>query len=198
MSKYERSILLALLILGLAVIACNMPAAVKQPAVSSNEIANAATVPAAQAAEVASPTATATVTPSPTPCNPGVTANVVANIRSGPSTDYNAIGNLPAGGTAPVAGRNDAGTWWYIQFPGGFGGYAWVAGSVVTSSCIPPVLPVVAAPPLPVVVPATATEVASGPLIGPVQLQKQFQFELVPSPTSVWQLQHFGPLQINP
>jgi subtilase family serine protease len=50
-------------------------------------------------------------------------------------------------------GRNDAYTWWYIAYPGASGGHAWIAGSVVTSACVPSVVQVVAAPPLPTAVP---------------------------------------------
>ena len=109
-------------------------------------------------------TATATVTPasaptenaaSPTPCTALVTATVDANIRSGPGTVYSVVGALPLGRTAKVAGHNDANSWWYIEFAGGLGGHAWIAGSVVTASCLPPVVQVVAAPPTPL---PTATE----------------------------------------
>lgn len=84
------------------------------------------------------------------PCSAQVTANVDANIRSGPSTAYSVVGLLPYGGTAPLAGRNSENTWWYIEFAGGSGGHAWIAGSVTTASCVPDALQVVAAPPLPV------------------------------------------------
>ena len=48
------------------------------------------------------------------------------------------------GQTATIVGRNDAYTWWYIDYPAA-GGNAWIAGSVVTSSCVPSVVQVVAA-----------------------------------------------------
>jgi hypothetical protein len=50
-------------------------------------------------------------------------------------------------------GRNDAYTWWYIAYPGVGGGHAWIAGSVVTSACVPSAVQVVAAPALPTAVP---------------------------------------------
>jgi hypothetical protein len=88
-----------------------------------------------------------------------VTANTVANVRVGPATAYNAVGSLPQGGTAKIAGRNDANTWWYIEFAAGVGGHAWIAGSVTTASCLPNTpLPIIAAPPLPTA-PPTATDV---------------------------------------
>ncbi len=112
------------------------------------------------ASSVVPVTATFTAIPTPTltpdsaasvsgPCSPTVTATVNANVRSGPGTAYDAVGSLMLGQTATIAGRNDAYTWWYIAYPGVSGGYAWIAGSVVTSSCVPSVVQVVAAPPLP-------------------------------------------------
>lgn len=95
--------------------------------------------------------------PTFTPCVPLVTATVDANVRSGPGTVYDVVGYLPTGGTANIAGRNDANTWWYIVFSGGAGGYAWIAGSVVTASCVPAVVQVVAAPPTPTSPPPTST-----------------------------------------
>jgi uncharacterized protein YraI len=157
------------LILGLAVITCNLPSGAQGPALSNDDLINTAAAKAltAQAGVAPGPTsipATAivvqpTAAPISTQCSPLVTANTDANVRTGPGTAYDVIGYLPAGATAPVAGKNDASTWWYIQFAGGYGGYAWVAMSVTTSSCIPPVLQVVAAPPLPTAVPATDTSV---------------------------------------
>lgn len=120
-------------------------------------VAATATVPPPPAAtEAPSPTPTFTFTP--TPCVGIVTASVVVNVRSGPATAYDVVGNLPIGGTAKVAGRNDANTWWYIEFPSGVGGHAWVAGSVTTASCLPTNLPIIAAPPLPTA-PPTPTDV---------------------------------------
>lgn len=115
---------------------------------------------AVPAAATMTPAPTLTVTPSAEltsapvvpvsgPCNPTVTANVNANVRSGPGTAYNAIGSLMQGQAETIVGRNDAYTWWYIDYPGVSGGHGWIAGSVVTSSCVPAVVQVVAAPPLP-------------------------------------------------
>jgi uncharacterized protein YraI len=111
----------------------------------------------------ASPTVTFTPTSSlPTQCNPLITATVNANVRSGPDTAYDVVGSLSLGQTATIVGRNDAYTWWYIAYPGASGGHAWIAGSVVSSACVPSVVQVVAAPPLPTAVPlveAAPTEV---------------------------------------
>ncbi len=96
------------------------------------------------------PTSTLAPTSSaPTQCNPLVTANVVANVRSGPNTIYEAVGTLSQGQTANIVGRNDASTWWYIEYPVGSGRHGWISGTVVTSSCVPAVVQIVAAPPSP-------------------------------------------------
>jgi hypothetical protein len=66
------------------------------------------------------------------------------------------------GQTAAIAGRNDVNTWWYIAYPGVSGGYAWIAGSVVTSACVPSVVQVVAAPPLPTAQPVVEASSSGG------------------------------------
>jgi hypothetical protein len=198
MSKHSQHVLAAILILGLAAITCTIPLAAKEPEaveehpLSDQEIADTAvakvlteTARAAPIATLAAPTTTAT--PVPTQCNGIVTANMVANVRTGPGTGYDISGNLPMGGTALVAGRNDAMTWWYIQFAGGYG---WIAGSVVTPSCIPTVVQVVAAPPLPTA-PATAT------LVPLLQLAPGLHLHVYWSPTPVPLLQLAPGLQLH-
>jgi len=130
------------------------------------EIAAAAAAPAAATATQAPPSApTETPKPesSPTPCAPSVTANTVANIRSGPGTAYDVVGTLPLGGVAKVGGRNDANTWWYIEFSGGVGGHAWIAGSVTTAACLPQTVEIVAAPVLPTAQPIATGETVQEP-----------------------------------
>jgi len=148
----------ALLALWLAVVNCNAPSAapteVPPETQSVEEAASTALAMTLVAQTSSAPTPTEVppaveATAQPTACSPTVTATTNANVRSGPDTAYDIIGYLPLGGTATVAGRNDANTWWYIAFPGGAGGYAWIAGSVTTASCLPDVVAVIAAPPLP-------------------------------------------------
>ena len=184
-------ILISVLVLFSLLASCNMPAgqvtitgpsevapvssdpnalatAVELTAVARvTEIAGSA-VPATLTS-TAIPTATWTSVPAVAagPCSPLVTATVNANVRSGPDTAYDIVGSLVLGQTATIVGRNDAYTWWYIDYPGVAGNHAWIAGSVVTSACVPAVVQVVAAPPLP----ATPTEVVAvsdeddGPLL---------------------------------
>lgn len=98
------------------------------------------------------PTVTPTTNPpevTPTQCLPTITANVAANIRSGPGTVYEIISFLPQNGSTTVAGRDAENTWWYVLLPGKTSEYGWISGSVVTASCMPETVQIVAAPPTP-------------------------------------------------
>ncbi len=191
MRKYSSRVWVALLVTSLAVVRCNLPAAAPQTTseftatpVQDVDVAGTAAQLALTMAASAMPSPTATqVSPIATQCYPMVTANMNANVRTGPGTDdYDVIGYIPTGGTAPVAGQNDNKTWWYIEFAGGSGGHAWVAGSVTTAACLPAVVQVVAAPPLPPT--ATFIPLASDGSPTPVgKLQIQVR---MPTPTKVW------------
>lgn len=108
------------------------------------------------------PINTSAATPNPTSCTPLATSTANANVRSGPDIAYDVVGLLSQGGTAKVVGRNEANTWWYIEFAGASSGYAWIAGSVVTTSCLPSVVQVIAAPPLPPTATPTNTKEPEG------------------------------------
>lgn len=159
MSAKNKTTVLAFII-ALSVLGCNLPGGAPPTQEASEE-------------NTATPTVTLTPTPvlSETPtaaiaadCKPSVTTSVVANIRSGPGQAYNIIGSLPQGGSANVAGKSTDGTWWYIEFPAGAGGFAWIAGSVTIPNCIPSTLASIVAPPLPVVAATDVpTEVAAEP-----------------------------------
>ncbi|HEX2995591.1 MAG TPA: CARDB domain-containing protein [Anaerolineales bacterium] len=175
--------LLSVLVLFSLLASCNMPLSQasstqtpeNQPASSDADVVGTAVAltAAAKFTEIAS-SVTATFTPEtvltptltftpaatsvPTQCTPLITANVVVNVRSGPDTAYDIVGSLPQGGTATIVGRNDAYTWWYIDYPAGSGNHAWVAGSVVTSACVPSTVQVVAAPALPTAAPTKASD----------------------------------------
>ncbi len=165
-----------LIIFSLLMAACNLPTNSNSTTAESSETPNVDIIgtavqltTAAKMTELAdtvtvsvteTPPSTLTETPgptsSPTPCTPIVTATTTANVRSGPDTAYGVVGSLANGATANIAGRNDANTWWYIELSGG---HAWVSGSVVTASCLPATLQIVAAPPLPT---ATVTPEPTG------------------------------------
>src|SRR5574341_94559 len=122
---------MAVLAVWLAAMACNIQTTGSGvgggPTLSQQEIAGtaAALVLTSQAAGSPSPQPPPPGAPLPTAtqCQPIVTANLNANVRVGPSTLYEAIGNLLTGQAAPIAGRNAEGTWWYIDFAAGPGGH---------------------------------------------------------------------------
>ncbi|MBL8101345.1 MAG: SH3 domain-containing protein [Anaerolineales bacterium] len=159
----NKNILIAVIFIVLAALACNMPGG-----------APATEAPAG--GETATPTSTPVFTETPTStaapeaCAPTVTTSVVANVRSGPGQVYPILGTLPQGGTANVAGKSFDNAWWYIEFAGGTGGYAWISTSVTNPSCIPSTLASIAAPPTPIVptgAPSNTAVVAAPPSATP-------------------------------
>lgn len=57
-----------------------------------------------------------------------VLAGNVVNVRSGPGRQYQLLGRLAGGATAPVLGKSLDGQWWHIRFRGKLG---WVYGEYV-------------------------------------------------------------------
>lgn len=176
MSNRSRRIILAALALWLLAVTCNLPsnapsniAPPQSLNYSDEDLANTAVAriltanPNAAAAEtsapVASDTPSPTASPTATQCTPIITATTDVNVRYGPGSIYDPpIGALTAGSTAPLDGRNDSGSWFYITFPSGPGGHGWVSASYSTASCVPQALAVIAAPPTPTSPPPTNTE----------------------------------------
>ncbi len=151
----NRNVLLSVLFISLAALACNLPggASPTEPsATNDTETPSPTFTGIAPVSETPSPTAESVEA-----CTPTVTTNTNANVRSGPGQAYNVIGNIPQGGTATVEGKNFDGTWWYVEFAGGEGGHAWIAGSVTVATCIPDTLPSITAPPTPTVPTPTPT-----------------------------------------
>ena len=68
------------------------------------------------------------------------------NVRSGPSTNYDAIGILVAGQEVPALGRTAGGDWVQIAYPGVQGGVGWVYSPLVS---IAGNIPVIEPPPTP-------------------------------------------------
>lgn len=160
----KHRVLPSLIALWLAVIACNLPAggpATEPPSGKETETPTPTFTGIAPVAET--PTPTPTSTPVATACSPTVTTNTNANVRSGPGQVYNVIGNIPEGGNANVLGKNSDSTWWYIEFAGGEGGHAWIAGSVTNATCIPDTLAIIAAPPTPTLAPTNTPAPTSTP-----------------------------------
>jgi dienelactone hydrolase len=59
------------------------------------------------------------------------TGNGLANLRSGPGTQFAIVGQMQPGESLPVIGSNVDRTWWQVQTANG---PAWVAGSVVLAA----------------------------------------------------------------
>ncbi|MGQ9815388.1 MAG: SH3 domain-containing protein, partial [Candidatus Roseilinea sp.] len=94
--------------------------------------------------------------PAPTPEQPTATpvpslvkvTNDFVNVRTGPGTGYERVGQLNLGQIVPVVAKNEDGTWWQIEFQGGPDGKAWVIGQYVEFSGDANAVPVVkVAPP---------------------------------------------------
>lgn len=73
------------------------------------------------------PTPEATLTPTPAPASFTVTGATL-NVRSGPGTSYNTLGQIRQGQTFPITGKNSAGNWWQFDYNGRAG---WVSGQLV-------------------------------------------------------------------
>jgi hypothetical protein len=72
-------------------------------------------------------------TPTPASIQKGkLVAPGTVNMRAGPGTNYEIIGQLNANVTMPVIGRNPEGSWWQIELNDNR--QAWIAGNVVQVS----------------------------------------------------------------
>lgn len=185
MLRRSRNLQLALFILILAILACNLPG----PAPSAQETEPSVIISdtPAPVQAISTPIASNTAVPPAAACTPKVTTNVVSNVRSGPGQVYDIIGNLPQGAAATVAGKSFDSTWWYIEFPGGAGGYAWISTTVTTAECIPPTLALITAPPTPILPSSTPTVVASvqsaTPTLGLIIIDPSLFWTKTPTPT---------------
>ena len=142
--------------------ACASPPAAPTPEPPTEAPAPAALAPTAV---ILQPTATLIPLPTAAPvlaplaCSPEVTANTIVNVRNGPGMIYSIIGSLAQGATSRVDGKIADGSWWYILLPSVPGGHGWVAGSVTTTNCMTPSLPVIDASALPAPYAAAVTNV---------------------------------------
>lgn len=101
----------------------------------------------------------------PTPNYPAVVPKEsTINVRSGPGTDFAAIGRLAPGQVRRITGKNTDGTWFEIEMPDV--GKGWVAAGVVTTNMPPAGIPVAqvipTAPPTPTSAPAAPTAPPAG------------------------------------
>jgi uncharacterized protein YraI len=77
------------------------------------------------------------------------------NVREGPGQAYPVIGRLDGGKSLPIVGRSADGAWWQVRLDGRLG---WVARQVVLATGDADAAPIVPAPPVPVVPPASLTQ----------------------------------------
>jgi hypothetical protein len=155
------------------VLVANTPTSTVEPTVTNTRVLQ---TPGAEESPSPEPTSSADTEPeqprasdTPAPQAPLVTASEGnVNVRRGPGTNYERIGLLSQGETAPVIGRNADASWWQIATANGEG---WIAGSVVSVANTGDVPEVDAPPPPPTNTPAPPTNT---PVPAP-----QFQFTVI-------------------
>ncbi len=98
-------------------------------------LASAPAIALALATATPAPTPTPEVPPTPTPVPTpdfaSVVANQTVNLRSGPGTSFSTVGQLQAGETRRILGKNQDASWWQIEATDG--GAAWVIANRVST-----------------------------------------------------------------
>lgn len=84
-----------------------------------------------------------------TPIGPYVMVPDLVNVRTGPGTQYDKVGVLIQGQTAPALGRSPGGDWIQITYPGVPENLAWVYAPFVVLETGQQLLPVIEPPPTP-------------------------------------------------
>lgn len=121
------------------------PAATSVTSVTSPAAVTQTTTPSLAVTAPVAPVATST---------PGINVSGdFVNMRSGPGTAYDLVGQLKQGATARVIGKSSDGQWWRINVDDKT---AWVSGQYVQANEAANRVTVVEAPALPTSVPATA------------------------------------------
>ena len=90
-----------------------------------------------------------------------VTAPAGVNIRSGPGTNFPAVGLAPFNSTLAITGRSADSQWWVTPIQGAPNNQGWVAASWVQTFNTANVPVVASPPPPPTAIPPTATAVAA-------------------------------------
>lgn len=101
--------------------------------------------PPAPVAAAAVQEVTPTAAP-PTPTGPYIRVQGPTNVRSGPGTDFDRVGQLPAGSLIPVTGQVERGAWWQVEFEQGPDGTGWISGEVSQIAGETAAVPVLEAP----------------------------------------------------
>jgi hypothetical protein len=103
-----------------------------------------------------SPTPTLTFTPvfTSTPLIPLISVSVPTNCRVGPGKVFERVGALLVGEVAEVVGRDPTGNYWYIRNPDASGDFCWLWGEYATLTGNFAALPMFTPPPTPTPEPA--------------------------------------------
>lgn len=125
------------------------PIDINSPIVNEARIAEEPSTPSEPTPEPL-PTITSTNTPVPSVSS----ATTTVNLRTGPSTVYDAVDILLPGESVQIIGRNSASTWWQVITENGL---LWISAAVTVPSNVTTDIPVVLAPPTPTVAPVTPT-----------------------------------------
>lgn len=157
--------------------AAAVPVAATEPAPTAAAVpTKAPSAPDANAAvPTVAPPAAGAATTAPAPAAgaaantaPSLTVtNEFVNVRTGPDTAYDKLGELKQGQTAPVKGKSADGKWWQISYPSGAGGVGWVINDYVQANGLAANVPVASAPPKPVVA-VVAAPAAPAPVLIPL------------------------------
>ena len=102
------------------------------------------------------PTPPPTPTPPPAPAKPTATTNDVLNVRSGPGTQFDRIGRVPAGTAFEIVGRSQDNAWLHIPFPD-VNGRGWISAQFADVSGNLSAIKVVGAPTQPAPTPPAPT-----------------------------------------
>lgn len=128
-----------------------------------NPIVSVFASPTATPLPTNTPTRTNTPTPLPTATPDGVFIEVtvpVQNVRTGPGTNYDVIGQLDRGTRGRVIGANAGFTWVVITFRGTNG---WLSADLLDITGNPNTVPIIPNPPTPTPPPATPTPITPTP-----------------------------------
>lgn len=158
-----------------------------------------AAVPTAAPAAGNPPAATAAPVAGNTTAPSLSVTNEFVNVRTGPDTAYDKIGELQQGQTAPVKGKSADGKWWQISFPSGPGGNGWVINDYVQANPAAANAPVAAAPPRPTaaVVAAPVQPVAPAPVLVPLVTVAPPQVAPAPAPAQGQMVGPSGVLRVE-
>jgi uncharacterized repeat protein (TIGR01451 family) len=109
------------------------------------------------------------------------------NLREGPGTDFNALGNLSSDVEVTVLARNEDGTWWYICCLAGTETTGWVSAQLLTPNfdraAANELIPLFGSEPTPV----PATEAAVEPEAQVAQAEEPLAVDFRIDPFFVWQ-----------